>query len=260
MSIWWCYIWLLWVLPYLLSITLISLYHADHFGVVKAFLDADLLPRVISGTSAGGLVAALVCTRTDAELRELLIPELADRISACEEPFKVWFTRFWHTGARFDSVAWAKKVCYLYWSHCSVKLMHPAGNVLYTRIYDFPRGIYSDWAYTERFCHSGRATFVSACWIGRLAVIKLSFIFRPTKLLNYLTAPDTVIWSALLASAAVPGILNPVVLMQKLRDGSVVPWNWGSKFKDGSLRSVFPSTLYKRPTNPSTELISLFNP
>lgn len=60
----------------------------------------------------------------------------------------------------------------------------------------------------------------------------------PTKLLNYLTAPDTVIWSALLASAAVPGILNPVVLMQKLKDGSLVPWNWGSKFKDGSLRSA----------------------
>lgn len=61
---------------------------------------------------------------------------------------------------------------------------------------------------------------------------------RPTKLLNYITAPDTVIWSALLASAAVPGILNPVVLMQKTRDGTIIPWNWGSKFKDGSLRYV----------------------
>ena len=61
---------------------------------------------------------------------------------------------------------------------------------------------------------------------------------RPTKVLNYITAPDTVIWSALLATAAVPGILNPVVLMQKLKNGRLVPWNWGSKFKDGSLRSV----------------------
>lgn len=82
----------------------------DHFGVVKAFLDAGLLPRVISGTSAGGLVAALVCTRTDAELRQLLVPELANRITACEEPFGVWIKRFWKTGARFDSVTWARKV------------------------------------------------------------------------------------------------------------------------------------------------------
>lgn len=82
----------------------------DHFGVVKAFLDADLLPRVISGTSAGGLVAALVCTRKDDELKGLLVPELANRITACEEPFKIWFNRFRQTGARFDSVAWARKV------------------------------------------------------------------------------------------------------------------------------------------------------
>ena len=77
----------------------------DHFGVVKAFLDAGLLPRVITGTSAGGLIAALVCTRTDEELKILLVPELAKRITACEEPFNVWFKRFWQTGARFDSVA-----------------------------------------------------------------------------------------------------------------------------------------------------------
>lgn len=65
---------------------------------------------MISGTSAGGLVAALVCTRTDGELKRLLVPELANRITACEEPFRVWFWRFWKTGARFDSVSWARKV------------------------------------------------------------------------------------------------------------------------------------------------------
>ena len=44
-----------------------------HFGVLKAFLDAGLLPRVITGTSAGGLVAALCATRTDHELSQLLV-------------------------------------------------------------------------------------------------------------------------------------------------------------------------------------------
>ena len=55
-------------------------------------------------------MAALVCTRTDAELKELLVPELANRITACEDPFNVWFKRFWTTGARFDSATWARKV------------------------------------------------------------------------------------------------------------------------------------------------------
>jgi predicted acylesterase/phospholipase RssA len=84
--------------------------NSDHFGVVKAFLDAKLMPRVITGTSAGGLIAALVCTRTDSELQRLLVPALANKITACEESIRVWFKRFWATGARFDSVLWARKV------------------------------------------------------------------------------------------------------------------------------------------------------
>jgi predicted acylesterase/phospholipase RssA len=80
------------------------------FGVIRAFLDADLLPRVITGTSAGGLVAALLCTRTNDELKELLVPELADKITACEDSFRVWFSRWRKTGARFSSVEWARKV------------------------------------------------------------------------------------------------------------------------------------------------------
>lgn len=51
----------------------------------------------------------------------------------------------------------------------------------------------------------------------------------PTILCNYLTSPDCVIWSAVLASAAVPGILNPVVLMMKTLDGSLIPYSFGRK-------------------------------
>lgn len=32
--------------------------------------------------------------------------------------------------------------------------------------------------------------------------------------------------------------------MQKLKDGRLVPWNWGSKFKDGSLRFETRQTQY----------------
>ncbi|KAI0638196.1 patatin-domain-containing protein [Trametes polyzona] len=195
-----------------------------HFGVVKAFLDQDLLPRVISGTSAGGLVAALVCTRTDAELRELLVPELANRITACEEPFNVWFKRFWTTGARFDSLTWAKKACF------------------------FTRG---SMTFREAYMRTGRILNVSVIPAER---------HSPTKLLNYITAPDTVIWSALLASAAVPGILNPVVLMQKTKEGNIVPWNWGSKFKDGSLRVDIPVQALNLYFNVTHPIVSQVNP
>jgi predicted acylesterase/phospholipase RssA len=88
----------------------LSLFLLDHFGVVKAFLDEGLLPRVITGTSAGGPIASLVCTRTNEELKQLLVPQLANRITACDEPFRVWFRRFWSKGARFDSIQLARKV------------------------------------------------------------------------------------------------------------------------------------------------------
>jgi predicted acylesterase/phospholipase RssA len=51
-------------------------------------MDAELLPEVITGTSGGALVAALLCTRTDEELKKLLVPALAHRITACHEGTK----------------------------------------------------------------------------------------------------------------------------------------------------------------------------
>ncbi|KAF9247074.1 patatin-domain-containing protein [Melanogaster broomeanus] len=195
-----------------------------HTGVVKAFLDAGLLPRVIAGTSAGGLIAALVCTRTDEELKDLLVPELADKITACEDPFEIWMKRFWKTGARFDSVTWARKCAF------------------------FTRG---SMTFREAYLRTGRILNISVIPADR---------HSPTKLLNYVTAPDTVIWSALIASAAVPGILNPVVLMQKLKDGRVVPWNWGSKFKDGSLRVDIPIQALNLYFNVTHPVVSQVNP
>ncbi|CCM01576.1 uncharacterized protein FIBRA_03636 [Fibroporia radiculosa] len=195
-----------------------------HFGVVKAFLEAGLLPRVISGTSAGGVVAAVVCTRTDAEVKALLVPELARRITAFEEPFRVWIKRFWTSGARFDSLMWARKLCF------------------------FTRG---SMTFREAYMRTGRILNISVVPADR---------HSPTKLLNYMTAPDTVIWSALLASAAVPGILNPVVLMQKLKDGSIVPWSWGSKFKDGSLRVDIPVQALNMYFNVTHPIVSQVNP
>ncbi len=52
----------------------------------------------------GGLIAALTACHTDEELKVLLVPKLANKLTACDEPFSVWGKRLWETGARFDSV------------------------------------------------------------------------------------------------------------------------------------------------------------
>ncbi|ORY34891.1 acyl transferase/acyl hydrolase/lysophospholipase [Naematelia encephala] len=196
-----------------------------HFGVIKAFLEADLLPRVITGTSAGGLVAALLCTRTNDELKELLVPKLADKITACEDPIRVWFKRFIQTGARFSTLEWARKSMF------------------------FTRGSLT---FKEAYQRTGRALNVSVVPSDR---------HSPTILLNHLTAPNCLIWSAILASAAVPGILNPVVLMAKDRDGQIKPHNLGgSRFKDGSLREDIPLGSLHTQFNCNFSIVSQTNP
>ena len=195
-----------------------------HFGVVKALVDANQLPQIITGTSGGALIAALLGTRTDEELNQLLVPALAHRIKACHEGFTVWFRRWWRTGARFDSVDWAKQ--------CG-------------------------W-----FCH-GSLTFREAYErTGRILNITLvpSEPNSPTMLNNHITSPDCVIWSAVLASAAVPGILNPIVLMRKNRDGTLSPYSFGNKWKDGSLRTDIPIKALNLHFNVNFSVVSQTNP
>lgn len=195
-----------------------------HFGVVKALLEADLLPDVITGTSGGALVAALVATRTNEELKKLLVPALACNIKACSEPITVWFPRWWKTGARFDSVDWARQASW--WSRGSM-------------------------TFREAYERTGRILNVSCVPADP---------HSPTILCNYLTSPDCVIWSAVLASAAVPGILNPVVLMMKTLDGTLVPYSFGHKWKDGSLRTDIPIKALNLHFNVNFTIVSQVNP
>ncbi|KAF2964251.1 hypothetical protein GQX73_g9309 [Xylaria multiplex] len=195
-----------------------------HFGVVKALLEADLLPDVITGTSGGALVAALVATRTNEELKQLLVPALAHNIKPCSEPITTWFPRWWKTGARFDSVDWARQASW--WSRGSM-------------------------TFREAYERTGRILNVSCVPADP---------HSPTILCNYLTSPDCVIWSAVLASAAVPGILNPVVLMMKALDGSLVPYSFGHKWKDGSLRTDIPIKALNLHFNVNFTIVSQVNP
>jgi predicted acylesterase/phospholipase RssA len=195
-----------------------------HFGLAKALLEADLLPNIITGTSGGALVAALLATRTDEELKKLLVPALAHRITACHDPVSTWLYRWWRTGARFDAVDWAKR--------CSW----------------FTRG---NLTFLEAYQRTGRILNVTCV---------PSDPHTPNILANYLTAPDCVIWSAVLASAAVPGILNPVVLMRKTRQGKLESYSFGHKWKDGSLKTDIPLKSLNLHFNVNFSIVSQVNP
>lgn len=197
-----------------------------HFGVVKALLDNDLLPSIVSGTSCGGLIAALTCTRTDEELKKLLVPELARKITACEDPWYIWMPRWWNTGARFDSLEWARKSSF------------------------FTKG---SMTFLESFKRTGRKLNISTVPANP---------HSPVILCNNITSPNCVIWSSLLASSAVPGILNPVVLLMKDNNDNnkVIPFSLGSKWRDGSLRTDIPVESLNTYYNVNFSIVSQVNP
>ncbi|ODV84370.1 hypothetical protein CANARDRAFT_201228 [[Candida] arabinofermentans NRRL YB-2248] len=202
----------------------------NHYGVLKALLDNDLLPNIISGTSGGGVISALATTRTNKELASLITPKLAKKINAAgNEPFHVWFRRWWKTGARFDSLDWARKS--QWWT---------LGSMTFKECYE----------------RTGKILNISTVPHD---------IHSPTILCNYITAPDCCIWSTLLASAAVPGILNPVVLMEKVHNGPdgkecIKPFSFGSKWKDGSLRTDIPIEALNTYFNVKFSIVSQVNP
>ena len=185
-----------------------------------------MLPDIITGTSGGALVASLVGTRTDDELRQLLVPALATRITACADRLYVWFMRWWRTGARFDPVEWAR-LC-SWWTRGSL-------------------------TFREAYERTGR--------ILNISCVPADDPHSPPLLCNYLTAPDCVIWSAVLASAAVPGLLPPVVLMNKNpHTGELTPFSFGTRWRDGSLRTDIPLRALNNLFNVTFSVVSQTNP
>ncbi|KAI9179084.1 hypothetical protein H9P43_005746 [Blastocladiella emersonii ATCC 22665] len=200
-----------------------------HLGVIRSLLDADLLPRVITGTSAGSLIAAIVCTRTDAELHNELEPGIHVHLTACDDPWSVRLRRLWTDGVLFSAARWQSKMGWV------------TGG---------------DLTFLEAYRRTGRVLNVSVVTAGRNT--------RP-KLLNYRTSPNVVIWSAVMASSAVPGVIEPVQLMIKRvnRAGDVViePFTgWGDKWQDGSLRTDIPTRSLHQLFNVTYTIVSQVNP
>ncbi|PHZ11048.1 triacylglycerol lipase [Rhizopus microsporus ATCC 52813] len=196
-----------------------------HLGVIRALLDRGLLPSIITGTSAGSLMGAIVCTRSNEELHEILNPQLAQRIRIVGDNWKALITRYIKTGALFDPERWCREAMW----YCNGSL-----------------------TFKEAFEKTGR--------IFNVSVIPYD-PHSPPKLLNYITAPDCVIWSAVLASCAIPGILPAVVLMQKKPNSEhLIPYNYGHKFKDGSLRTDIPTLALNTQFNVNYTIVSQVNP
>jgi len=199
-----------------------------HFGVVKALHLNGLLPRILSGTSAGSIVCGMLCVRTDDELQEL----------------------------------WAEDYD---WATCH--------NLNFFGDFDFGRfvqrrgeALYSSDVLAKALQDNmGDMTFLEAFdRTGRVCNITVSGLPGSTQypmLLNYLTSPHVLIWSAALASSSVPGIFEPRELLAKDRHGAIVPYYFGGlKWRDGSMQNDLPMTRLTELFNVNFFIVSQVNP
>ena len=148
-----------------------------------------MLPRVLAGSSVGSIVASIVATRTDEELRETF---------AKLESFDIGF---------FNNSR-------------AVELVH----------HFLARGALHDMAYLQRKLRQlvGGYTFLEAYErTGRILNVSVcpADTNEPARLLNYLTAPHALVWSAVAASSAFPGLFAPQDILARNARGEEVPFN-----------------------------------
>jgi hypothetical protein len=124
---------------------------------------------------------------------------------------------------------------------------------------------FDDWMDLIQWFSRGSTTFLEAFQrTGRTFCITLSSTSKksPPVLLNYLTAPNVTIASAVVASAAVPGFVPPVRLQVKLADGTVR--NQGGEkeqaFWDGSIQQDIPTQGLSEMLNCQFFIASQCNP
>mmetsp|Transcript_37495 Transcript_37495/g.44730 ORF Transcript_37495/g.44730 Transcript_37495/m.44730 type:complete len:541 (+) Transcript_37495:1-1623(+) len=178
-----------------------------HFGHVKALLEEGLLPDIISGTSAGSVVAATICTRTNEEIERDMKPEiLVDRLVVFSRCWTDRLRSVYDNGTLFDMQEWLDLVK---WFCCG------------------------DLTFEEAYQKTGRILNITLSVTTKKA---------PPVLVNYITAPCVTIASAVVASAAVPGFIKPVLLQVKGPDGVVrnQGQNKDQSYWDGSIDQDIP--------------------
>ncbi|KAI5466093.1 hypothetical protein BGZ63DRAFT_347646 [Mariannaea sp. PMI_226] len=177
-----------------------------HLGVVKALFLRGLLPRIITGTATGALIAALVAIHTEDELPAVLSGDGIDLTAfsskSGREPSSSQTTRSrWETLLR------------------RIRRFSREGYFLdVTVLEECVRANVGDLTFEEAYNRSKRVLNITVATEGQGGV--------PT-LLNYLTAPNVLIWTAAVASnASSPAFYgrSKTKMLCKDAHGNIVPW------------------------------------
>ncbi|XP_010452294.1 PREDICTED: triacylglycerol lipase SDP1 [Camelina sativa] len=210
---------------------------AFHVGVVRTLVEHKLLPRIIAGSSVGSIICAVVASRSWPELQS-------------------FFENSLHSLQFFDQLGGVFSI---------VKRVMTQGALHDIRqLQCMLRNLTSNLTFQEAYDMTGRILGITVCSPRK---------HEPPRCLNYLTSPHVVIWSAVTASCAFPGLFEAQELMAKDRSGEIVPYHppfnldpevgtksSGRRWRDGSLEVDLPMMQLKELFNVNHFIVSQANP
>ncbi len=208
-----------------------------HIGVLIALMETNLLPRIVSGSSAGSIVAAIFCAKTNQEIIPLLDDIFKETFYIFSEPknessntdtnesFLKDLTHFLKYGTWFDNKGLKQTMI----------------------------NFIGDLTFKEAYYRTGRILNIT---------VSPASVHETPRLLNYLTAPDVLIWSAVCASCSLPGVFESSIIWEKNATTDVLSeWNHESvKFVDGSVDNDLPITRISEMFNVNYTIACQVNP
>lgn len=208
---------------------------AFHVGVVKTLVEHKLLPRIIAGSSVGSAMCSVLATRSWPELQS-------------------FFEDSWHSIQFFDHIGGIFTVFKRIMTHGALHDIRQLQMML--------RHLTNNLTFQEAYDMTGRILGITVCSPRR---------HEPPRCLNYLTSPHVVIWSAVTASCAFPGLFEAQELMAKDRGGNIVPYHppfhldpdkgvAPRRWRDGSLEIDLPIKQLKELFNVNHYIVSQANP
>lgn len=191
-----------------------------HVGVARALLEQGLMPNVLSGSSAGAMVAAILGTQSPDELREML------QARTLHEAFEGLF-------------------------EASIEPTRRRRRLGVAELRSFVESRIPDLTFQEAFEKTGRRINIS---------VSPRELHQQPRLLNAITSPTVFIREAVMASCAIPGIFPPVTLAARGRTGERQPYVASRQWVDGSVTNDLPARQLSRLYGVNHFITSQVNP
>ncbi|KAJ5909088.1 hypothetical protein N7495_001770 [Penicillium taxi] len=198
-----------------------------HLGVVKALHLQGLLPRIITGTATGAMIAALVGTHPESELLALIDGETID-LSAFD--------------ITSDGESWTRTFL-----RRILRLIRTGHLYDMELLEDSIHSHVGDLTFEEAYARSKRILNITVATAGKTGT---------PNLLNYLTAPNVLIRSAAAASnASSLSRSSPVVILCKDETGAIIPW----PHMEDTVFQPWRHVIYSDGESPLSRIAELFN-